>query len=113
MKKTITAYKCKQCGHVMYPKHLRCLNCNGREFTEITPSGKAKLLTYTIVNELPWGIDERGRVLGIVEFDNGVRALGVINGDEPKIGMKLIPGWGAVRVIGGQKTYGLVFEPAR
>ena len=107
--KTITAYKCKECGHVMYPYHMRCLNCNGREFEEITPEGQAKLLTYTVVNELPWGIDERGRVLGIVEFENGVKALGLIAVEKPKIGMKLTAGWESVRVIGGEKTYGLSF----
>jgi len=110
--KTITAYKCNQCGHVMYPHHSRCLNCNGREFTEIEPSDKAKLLTYTVVNELPWGIDERGRVLGVVEFSNGVRALGLIKADKVKIGMKLTAGWEPVRVIGGEETYGLTFHPA-
>ena len=108
--KTVTAYKCTGCGHVMYPHHLRCLNCNGREFEGIEPEGKAKLVTYTIVNELPWGIDERGRVLGVVEFQNGVKALGLIHTQKPKIGMKLNAGWEPVRVIGGEKTYGLSFR---
>jgi uncharacterized OB-fold protein len=111
--KTITAYKCNKCGHVMYPHHYRCLKCNGREFKEIKPSAKGKLLTYTIVEQLPWGIDERGRVLGVVEFDNGVKALGVIKADKVKIGMKLRAGWEPVRVIGGEKVYGLTFEAAK
>jgi len=110
--KTITAYECKKCGHVMYPYHDRCLKCNGREFKEIKPSAKAKLLTYTIVDQLPWGMDERGRVLGVVEFDNKVRALGVIKADKLKLGMKLRAGWEPVREIGGQKVYGLIFEAA-
>lgn len=110
--KTITAYKCTQCGQVMYPHHYRCLVCHGREFEEIEPSGEAVLLTYTIVNELPWGIDERGRALGVVEFQNGVKALGLINADKIKMGMKLVPGWEPVREIGGEITYGLSFQPA-
>ena len=110
--KTITAYKCTQCGHVMFPHHLRCLNCNGREFEEIEPSGKGKLLTYTVLNELPWGIDERGRILGIVQFDNGVKVMGIVKGDKAKIGMKLKSSWEKVRVIGGEDTYGLTFHPA-
>ena len=108
----ITAYKCKKCGLVMYPHHLRCIKCHAREFEEITPSEKGKLVTFTIVEQLPWGIDERGRVLGVVEFDNGVKALGVILADKPKLGMKLKAGWDSVRVIGGEKVYGLTFEPA-
>ena len=111
--KTITAFKCTQCGHVMYPHHLRCLNCNSREFEEIEPSGQGKLLTYTIVNELPWGIDERGRVLGVVEFSNGVKALGLVHTEKPKIGMKLAANWETVRVIGGEKTFGLSFHPTK
>lgn len=109
--KTITAYKCKGCGHVMYPHHFRCLKCKGREFEEITPSTKGKLITYTSVEQLPWGIDERCRVLGIVEFDNGVKALGIINSDSPKIGMKVIASWEPVRVIKGEQVYGLNFQP--
>lgn len=107
---TIVAYKCKNCGHVMYPKHDRCLNCNQRDFEQIEPSEQGKLLTYTVINELPWGIDERGRTLGVVEFDNGIRALGLIKADKVKIGMKLTAGWDVVRVIGGIKTYGLTFS---
>jgi uncharacterized OB-fold protein len=90
---------------------MRCLNCNQREFEEITPTKSGKLLTYTIVNELPWGIDERGRVLGVVEFDNGIKALGLVETDKPKLGMKLKTGWGPVRVIGGERAFGLTFEP--
>ena len=108
----ITAYKCKSCGLVMYPHHFRCLQCHKREFEEITPSEKGKLLTFTIVEQLPWGFDERGRVLGVVEFDNGVKALGVVLAESPKIGMKLKAGWDSVRMIGDQKVYGLTFEPA-
>ena len=108
--KTITAYKCTNCGQVMYPRHERCLNCNEREFKEIYPTKKGKLLTYTVVNELPWGIDERARVLGVVEFDNGIRSLGLIKSDRVKIGMKLTTGWDEVRYMNGLRVYGLVFS---
>jgi uncharacterized OB-fold protein len=99
--KTITAYKCNNCGHVMFPRHERCLNCSKRDFKEINPTKKGKLLTYTVVNELPWGIDERGRVLGIVEFDNGIRAMGLVKSDKVKLGMKLTTGWEEVRFMNG------------
>ena len=108
----ITGFKCKNCGLVMYPEHARCLDCGKREFTKVKPTTKAKLLTYTILNELPWGIDERGRVLGVVEFSNGLRAMGLLEvpEDEVKIGMELTPDWKPVRVIGGERAYGLTFE---
>jgi len=94
----------------MYPRHERCLNCNEREFKEIYPTKKGKLLTYTVVNELPWGIDERARVLGVVEFDNGIRALGLIKSDRVKMGMKLTTGWDEVRYMNGERIYGLTFN---
>jgi uncharacterized OB-fold protein len=108
--KTITAYKCTNCGQIMFPRHERCLNCNEREFEEIEPTEKGKLLTYTVVNELPWGIDERGRVLGVVEFDNGVKAMGLIKKDQVKLGMKLTTGWDEVRFMNGVRVYGLTFH---
>ena len=107
---TITAYKCSNCGYVNYPRHERCLNCGQRDFKEINPTNKGKLLTYTIVNELPWGIDERGRVIGVVEFDNGIRAMGLIKADKLKLGMKLTAGWEQVRFMNGEKVYGLTFS---
>lgn len=110
--KTITAYQCKTCGAIMYPKHYRCMDCGGREFVEIAPSEQARLITYTVLNELPWGIDERGRVIGIVEFNNGIKAMGLIQVDDLQIGMQLKPAWEPVRVLYGEKVYGLVFQAA-
>ena len=107
---TITAYKCKKCGQIMYPRHYRCLKCNGRDFEEITPTDRAKLITYTVLNELPWGIDERGRVIGVVEFTNGIKAMGLIQAAEPRLGMSLKTTWKPVRVIQGERVYGLVFQ---
>jgi uncharacterized OB-fold protein len=111
--KTVTAYRCIACNCVMYPHHFRCLNCGERDFEVIEPQGKATLITYTILNELPWGIDERGRVLGVVEFENHIKAFGLIQSKNPKIGMKLEAGWSPVRVIGGEKIFGLTFKPSR
>jgi hypothetical protein len=34
----------------------------------------------------------------------------MIISDDPKIGMELTTDWGVVRVIGGLKTYGLIFS---
>ena len=112
----ITAYKCKQCGHMMYPYHYRCISCGSREFDEFAPSEKAKLLTFTIIEQLPWGFDERGRVLGVIEFTNKVRAMALIdiNADEEevKLGMKLTVHWEPVRDNYGVDVYGLVCRPA-
>jgi hypothetical protein len=109
----LVAYKCKKCGRITYPGHFRCLSCRGREFENISPEGAAKLLTYTEVCTLPWGIDERCRTLGIVEFENKVKAMGWLKVAKPKLGMKLSANWEPVRVVKGQEVYGLTLEPAK
>ena len=108
-----TAYKCKACGFVMFPSHSRCLHCGNREFEEIEPLQEGELVTYTDIWSLPWGIDERSRVIGIVQFENGVKAMGLLKTEKPKLGMKLKASWEPVRVIRGQEVYGLTFEPAK
>ena len=109
----VTGQKCKSCGYVMFPSHLRCLNCGGREFEDIEPGDRGKLVTYTEIFNLPWGIDERSRTIGIVQFEDGVKAMGQIKAEKPKIGMKLKAGWGLVRVVRGTEVYGLIFHPAK
>ncbi len=110
----ITAFKCKQCGRVHYPWHDRCLDCKGREFEKIKPQGNAKLLTYTVIYNLPWGFDQRFLILGVAEFENKVKAMGQIKAesiDDLKVGMPVHPTWEPVRVQAGEDVYGLKFEP--
>jgi uncharacterized OB-fold protein len=110
----ITAYKCKKCGKLHYPFHDRCLACKNREFETVKPQGQAKLLTFTRIYNLPWGFDQRYLTIGVVEFENGVRAMGQIHADESydlKLGMQMQPGWEPVRVQYGENVYGLVLEP--
>lgn len=110
----IVAYKCSKCGRIHYPFHDRCLDCKSRNFEEIKPTGNAKLLTYTQIFNLPWGFDERFLIIGVVAFENGVKAMGQIHADsieDFKTGMKLKPTWAPIRVVGGENVFGLVLEP--
>ncbi len=110
----ITAYKCKQCGKIHYPYHERCLSCKGRDFEKIKPQGDARLLTFTRIYNLPWGFDQRYLIIGVAEFENGVRAMGQINADESvplANGMLMKPAWEPVRIASGEKVYGLVLTP--
>jgi len=112
----IVAFKCKKCGKLHYPFHDRCLKCKGREFDPVKPQGNVKLLTFTRIYNLPWGFDQRYLTIGVVEFENGVRAMGQIKADEKddlKIGMAMIPSWGPVRVQYGENVYGLELEPVK
>jgi hypothetical protein len=110
----LVAYKCNKCGKIHYPFHDRCLVCKGREFEEIKPQGDARLLTFTQIFNLPWGFDQRFLIIGVAEFENGVKAMGQVEADsidELKLGMKVKPGWKPVRVQNGENVYGLMFEP--
>jgi uncharacterized protein len=110
----IVAYKCVKCGKIHYPFHDRCMVCKGREFEKITPQGDPKLLTFTQIFNLPWGYDVRFLVLGVAEFENGIKAMGQIKADSLdglKLGMKMKASWEPVRVITGENVYGLMLEP--
>lgn len=110
----IDAYQCKQCGKIHYPFHDRCLACKGREFVKIKPQGKVKLLAYTQIFNLPWGFDQRYLILGIGEFENGVRTMGQIKTDSIdglQTGMVMSASWEPVRVEYGENVYGIKFIP--
>ena len=110
----ITAYRCKKCGRLHYPFHDRCLGCKNREFEEVRPQGNARLLTFTQIFNLPWGFDQRFLILGVAEFENGIKAMAQIKGDSIeglKTGKWMCPTWESVRVQYGENVYGLVLEP--
>ena len=110
----IVGYKCKKCGKVHYPFHDRCLACKGREFDKVKPQGNAKLLTFTHIYNLPWGFDQRYLVIGVVEFENGVKAMGQLKVEDTyplELGMTLQPSWESVRVQYGEDVYGLALRP--
>jgi len=110
----IVAYKCKKCGKLHFPFHDRCMECKSREFEPVKPQGDVRLLTFTRIYNLPWGFDARYLIIGVGEFENGVRAMGRIDVDESyplKTGMTLKPVWAPVRVKYGENVYGLMFEP--
>ncbi|MFX1311569.1 MAG: Zn-ribbon domain-containing OB-fold protein, partial [Promethearchaeota archaeon] len=71
--------KCNKCGFLQYKSHLRCLNCNYTEFSLIEASETCKLVTYTILKAPPAEfLDQNSYALGIVQFENGIKALGQI-----------------------------------
>ena len=110
----ITAYKCTKCGRVHYPKHERCLSCKHREFEAVKPEGDAKLIAYTQIFNLPWGFDERFLIIGVGQFENGVKAMGQVTAaslDGIETGMTLKASWEPVRYSYGEPVFGLKFAP--
>jgi uncharacterized protein len=110
----IVAYRCTACGRLHYPFHDRCLDCRGRQFEQVKPEGNARLLTFTRIYNLPWGFDQRYLIIGVVEFENGIKAMGQVHADEAyplQVGMTVQPSWETVRIRHGEPVYGLTLKP--
>lgn len=110
--KQLVGVKCNSCGKIAYPKRPVCLNCRGREFTEVKIGEVGTLLTYTYLYAIPEGIEQVPLTLGIVEFENNVRVMGQIESREVRIGDKLQPMWGFLRKKEGKEIYGFKFRLA-
>lgn len=115
MNKTIIIWKkCKKCGKLQHSDHLRCLKCKNTTFDTIESSGDCKLLTYTILKAPPAEYrDKKAYAIGVVEFSNGVRALGQITIKEKlKVGMKLKPKFEKLSEnLDGHEVSGIKYEP--
>lgn len=106
--------KCNKCGYLQHNSHLRCLQCKNNTFSEIHPSGNATLLSYTILKAPPMEFRDKGSYpLGIVEFSNGIKAMGQITSkNNLEIGMELKPVYKEIcKNLDGNKVKTYMFEP--
>ncbi len=92
----ISGFRCEKCGSEYYPAPMICGKCNsrrdpvtGKGWVKFDLEGPCTLLTWTRVWNLPEGYTKKFLLFGIVQFENGLRASGRIELDEPKTGMKL------------------------
>lgn len=106
------AFECKNCRKIVYPKHAVCPDCRGREFAEVKLGNQGRVLTYVKLYAVPEGVSQMPLVLGIVEFDNGVRVTGQITSENVKLGDKMRPAWGFLRKAHEKELYGFRFEPS-
>lgn len=70
--------KCSVCGEMVFPKQAYCPECCTETMEEVTVSSKGKLKSFTGMAAPPPGF--KGTVpytVGIVEFPEGIRILGV------------------------------------
>ncbi len=104
-------YQCQGCGRIFYPQRQLCLSCAGREFKEVSLGAAAVLVTFTKLHALPLDFKTRTLMLGMVEFSDGIRALGQLSTDQVKMGMRMKPRWEVVRELNGEQVYGLKFYP--
>lgn len=106
--------KCKKCGLLQHRSHLRCLKCKNKTFEVVNPKGTCKLIAYTVLKAPPAEFREKSSyALGIVEFKNGVKALGQITTQcNLKIGMELKPVYKKLTDnLDGKEVYAYMFEP--
>ena len=108
--KQLTALKCVKCGNIAYPRRAVCLNCKGRDFTPVNIVGEGMVLTFTHLYAPPEGIGQTPLTLGMVEFKDGVRVIGQIEGRDVKTGDNVLPVWGLLRKKGESEVYGFKFK---
>ncbi|MBD3227124.1 MAG: hypothetical protein GF329_02965 [Candidatus Lokiarchaeota archaeon] len=105
---------CNKCGYLQHKEHLRCLNCKNKDFSPIFSEGYCKLLTYTILTAPPKEFrDKKSYALGVVEFENGIKALGQLTTkNNLKIGMKLRPIHKKIcDNLDGKEVHAYVYKP--
>lgn len=97
-KPEILAVKCPECGQLDYPAPMVCRGCGARrdpsgikapEWETLPLEGPCKLLAWTKVYALPEGYEKPFLMFGIVEFENGLRAAGQLEVEQPETGMTL------------------------
>jgi len=106
--------KCKKCGFLQHESHLRCLNCKNDNFNVVEALDRCVLITYTILKAPPAEFREKeSYVLGVVEFKNGMKALGQITSEQNlELGMILKPVYKKICAdLDGKEVYNYAFEP--
>ena len=90
---------CQKCKKVHLPPRPYCDKCGSTQFSWLNISGKAKLVTYTIINIAPQQFQSlTPYAAGIVQLAGGIRIPGIIQGvphDKLWIGMDLMVDFGS------------------
>jgi uncharacterized OB-fold protein len=111
--KKLIAKKCQRCNYIQQEDHIRCLKCKNETFDLIEAQGDCRLITYTILKAPPLEFrDKQSYTLGVIQFENGIKALGQIEYNENlKIGMKLMPVYKKIcDNLDGKEIYNFVFK---
>ncbi len=114
--------KCKRCGSLAFPPRPICISCFGRELEWVEFKGTGKLAAFTsIVVAPPYMVKEgfdrnNPYVVGVVELDEGVKAVGRIVGvdakkpEQIKVGTPLRPEF-LIKEEGPIRKISLAFKP--
>ncbi len=81
-KGVVAGTRCKNCGKLYFPPRVDCLDCRKSEVEWVPIDGKAKLVTFTQVYFAPPAFEQSTPyILGLAEFDNGLRVFAPVNSD--------------------------------
>lgn len=105
----LTASRCASCGHTTVYRHTRCPRCRGTSFTEVRLR-EGRVVTYTILGATRPGF-EKPLTLVMVEFGDGVRAVGQLERGQPRTGMRVRVSHGRLSEREGAISSGLKFAP--
>lgn len=118
----IMGSKCKRCGFVSFPPRPICISCFGSELEWFELKGTGRLLAFTSITVAPPYMAKEGfdrnnpYIVGVVELDEGVKAVARIVGMEAKkpeqikVGTPLKPEF-LIKDEGFGKKVSLAFKP--
>ena len=89
----VAGTRCKKCGRIYFPPRSDCLDCRKSEVEWVPLEGQTRLVTFTQVHFAPPAFESSTPyILGLAEFDNGLRVFAPIGLDlrDLKTGMKLV-----------------------
>ncbi len=83
--KRLMAAKCNKCGTVLLPPKQMCTTCLSTNLKWIELEGAGKLLSYTVIHVAPEQFQSMAPyIVGIVEFESGLRLPGMIRDLDPE-----------------------------
>jgi uncharacterized OB-fold protein len=115
VERRIYAYRCRTCSTIHYPFRMRCKQCGNLEPFEFDPEPlpmTGTLMTFTHVHNLPGEYEVERLGLGVVEVEGGIRLLGQLDVDDPRMGMTVEGSVERVRHETYEDYWGFVFRAA-
>ena len=82
----VAGTRCKKCDRLYFPPRVDCLKCRNSDVEWVPLEGTARLVTYTQVFFGPPAFEQSTPyLLGLAEFENGLRVFAPISRDlDPK-----------------------------
>ena len=104
----VMATRCRECGIRHFPPKMDCPRCLSSDVEWVEIKNNGKLITYTVVHYGPSGFeDDAPYILGIGDFEDGLRVFGRLSKDikesdiKPGMGLKVVP----AKLPGDRITY--------